>query len=124
MHFDCIPLPLPYSLGLLWHGSIRETLPESRPRISHNPHPPMKTIACLLTIATTLGGLVSCEKKAEPAKTSIGAKIDDALDRRPNEKLKDAVEDLEKDAKKAGEGITEALDKAAKDLEKDLEKSK
>ena len=83
----------------------------------------MKTNTIILTIAAAVLSLASCEQKKEPA-GELKEKIDDALDRRPNEKLKDSIEDLEKDARKAGEGISDALDKAAQDVEKKVDKSK
>ena len=64
----------------------------------------LKNIAFALTFmfsfAVTSMLLTSCDDKPR----DLGEKIDDALDRRPHEKTKDAVEDIKdavKDAKKA-----------------------
>ena len=84
----------------------------------------MNTRLILVSAAAVICGLASCKQKDEPKSGSVREKIDDALDRRPNEKIKDAVEDLSKDAKKAGEGISEAVDKAAQDAKKKIEESK
>lgn len=59
-------------------------------------------LACAIAFAsmTTATLLTSCDEKPR----SLGEKFDDALDRRPHEKAKDAVEDVKdavKDAKKA-----------------------
>ena len=62
------------------------------------------TTAMFLATAT-IGGLTSCERKPK----TIGEKIDDALDTRPNEKIKDAGEDLKDAAKDAGEAVKDAV---------------
>jgi hypothetical protein len=49
--------------------------------------------------------LTSCERKPK----TIGEKIDDALDTRPHEKLKDAGEDLKDAAKDAKESVKDAV---------------
>lgn len=64
----------------------------------------MMTTAMFLATAT-IGGLTSCERKPK----TIGEKIDDALDTRPNEKIKDAGEDLKDAAKDAGEAVKDAV---------------
>ncbi len=55
----------------------------------------IRTFCIFLTIGATIGGTVSCEEKKGPA-TKVGDKIDDALDRRPAEKVRDVVEDIKK----------------------------
>lgn len=55
----------------------------------------IRPIFILLAIGATLGGTISCEEKKGPA-TKVGDKIDDALDRRPGEKVRDVVEDIKK----------------------------
>lgn len=47
-------------------------------------------------------------------------KVDDALDRRPNEKLKDAAEDLQKAAQDAGQAANEMARAAAESAGKVL----
>jgi len=59
--------------------------------------------------------IASCERHESP---EIKNKVDDALDRRPNEELKDAGEDIRDAAKDAGKEIKDAA-KDAKDEVKD-----
>ncbi|MEI6175542.1 MAG: hypothetical protein WCS43_01505 [Verrucomicrobiota bacterium] len=80
----------------------------------------MKTIIIIMSTAIAVCGVISCKKKEVP----ISEKIGDALNTRPNEKLKDAVEDIEKDAKKAGEGLSEAIKDAADKADKKIEEAK
>ncbi len=56
----------------------------------------MKPISLIL-LAITLGStaLTSCSEEKGPA-TKLGDKVDDALDRRPGEKVRDVVEDIKK----------------------------
>lgn len=84
----------------------------------------MSTRLICIAAAAAICGLASCKQKEAPPSGSIREKIDDALDRRPNEKIKDAVEDLSQDAKKAGKGISDAVDQAAQDAKKKIEESK
>lgn len=67
-----------------------------------------------LLIAAVMSGvlvngaiLTSCEKKPR----TLGEQIDDALDARPHEKLKDAAEDAKDSVKEAKEGIKDAVKK-------------
>lgn len=75
-------------------------------------------------------GLSACEKKPEGLIEQAQDKVNDALDRRPNEKLKDAAEDLGKAAAeareaagKAAEGAAESVGKALKDAGKAVEQA-
>ena len=67
---------------------------------------------CLLA-AATFAILPACEKHEAP---EVKEKVDDALDRRPNEKLKDAGEDIKDGAKDAADGVKDA----AKDIKEDV----
>lgn len=92
----------------------------------------MKTIPFIITATAALIALSSCEKKEPTVREEVSDKVGDALDTRPNEELRDAAEDIEKDVKKAGEGIGDALkdvgqeiqngaDKAEREMKKDSE---
>lgn len=59
---------------------------------------------CLL-LATVGLLLTHCEKKP----TTIGDKVDDALDARPNENLRDAGEELKDAAQDAKEEVQDAV---------------
>ncbi|MCW1925657.1 hypothetical protein OKA05_24070 [Luteolibacter arcticus] len=66
-----------------------------------------------LIAAASLACFSACEKKETP---EVKEKIDDALDRRPNEGIKDAAEDVKDAAKDAGGEVKDA----AKDLKDDV----
>lgn len=58
---------------------------------------PMKTLyltALSLILFSFTAPFTSCEKMNP--KSTVGEKVDDALDQRPGEKIKDAVEELKK----------------------------
>ena len=61
----------------------------------------------LLLVATLLLALPACER---PQTTSekIKDKVDDGLDRRPGEKIRDAGEDVKDAAKDVKEGVKDA----------------
>lgn len=73
-------------------------------------------LAFLVGITLTL---VSCkEKKAEILSSKpetfgekIEDKVNDALDRRPNEKIRDVAEDIEKAADDVADSVKEAVEK-------------
>ena len=69
----------------------------------------LMTCAMLVT-ATSACLLTSCKEKPK----TIGEKVDDALNTRPNEKLKDAAEDLNKAAQDAAEAVKDAAKDATK----------
>lgn len=56
----------------------------------------MKTTIAAVLLGISLVTLISCEKKSEPERVvdKIENKVDDALDRRPGEKIRDAAEDV------------------------------
>lgn len=66
-----------------------------------------------LFAAATFAILPACEKHETP---NVKEKVDDALDRRPNEKLKDAGEDVKDAAKDAADDVKDA----AKDIKDDV----
>lgn len=67
---------------------------------------PMK-IHQLLILSATLLALPACEKKSVPEKVNDG--VDDALDRRPAEKVQDAAEDAKDAVKDAGREVKDAV---------------
>ena len=66
-----------------------------------------------LLLAASLVALPACEKHETP---NVKEKVDDALDRRPNEKLKDAGEDVKDAAKDVGKDLKDA----GKDIKEDV----
>jgi hypothetical protein len=66
-----------------------------------------------LIAAASLATFSACEKKET---SEVKEKVDDALDRRPNEGIKDAAEDIKDDAKDLGNDVKDA----AKDLKDDV----
>ena len=58
-----------------------------------------------LLAAATFAILPACEKHETP---NVKEKVDDALDRRPNEELKDTGEDVKDAAKDAGRDLKDA----------------
>lgn len=66
-----------------------------------------------LLAAASLVTFSACEKKETP---EVKEKIDDALDRRPNEGIKDAAEDIKDEAKDIGHDVKDA----AKDIKDDV----
>lgn len=60
-----------------------------------------------LFAAASLALIPACERKESPA-PEVKEKIDDALDRRPNEGVRDAAEDVKDAAKDVGEDIKDA----------------
>lgn len=67
-----------------------------------------------LLAAVVIASLPACKEKHETP--NVKEKIDDALDRRPNEKLKDAGEDIKDAAKDAGHD----LKRAGKEIKEDV----
>lgn len=66
----------------------------------------------LLMVAVAIIALPACEKKSTPEK--IKDNVNDALDRRPGEKVKDAGEDIKDSVKDASKDVKEAVKDAAK----------
>lgn len=58
-----------------------------------------------LLIAASLAVIPACERHESPA---VKEKVNDALDRRPNEGIKDAAEDVKDAAKDVGDDIKDA----------------
>ena len=69
-------------------------------------------LTCLIA-AASLATFSACEKKETP---EVKEKIDDALDRRPNEGIKDAAEDVKDAAKESAEDMKDATKEAGKDV--------
>ena len=67
----------------------------------------MKISTLFLALPIVLA-LVACEQKPDSTTEQIKDKVNDALDRRPNEKLKDAAEDIRDGAKSAIKDLKEA----------------
>jgi hypothetical protein len=53
--------------------------------------------------------VLACERKPKTVGEKIGEKVDDALDRRPAEKLRDAGEDVKDAAKDAKDAAKDAV---------------
>lgn len=90
----------------------------------------MRALAPLALGLPLILGLAACEKKPEGLIEQAQEQVNDALDRRPNEKLQDAAEDLKaaageaRDAAvKAAEGATEAAGRALQDAGQAVEKA-
>jgi uncharacterized protein YjbJ (UPF0337 family) len=64
--------------------------------------------ASLLLALPLIAALAACEQKPASTTEQIKDKVNDALDRRPNEKLKDAAEDIRDGAKEAVKDLKEA----------------
>jgi predicted lipoprotein len=71
----------------------------------------------LLLALVLLVGLAACEQKPKTTTEKIKDKVDDALDRRSNEKLRDAAEELQEGAKEVSKELKEAEKEIAKELE-------
>lgn len=71
-------------------------------------------------VAAAAIGLAACQKKDTTIREEVSDKVGDALNIRDHEKLRDAAEDLEKDAKKAGKDIGEALKEVGEEIKKDV----
>jgi hypothetical protein len=67
----------------------------------------MKKTALLLAVPFVFA-MAACEQKPKTTTEQVKDKVDDALDRRPNEKLKDAAEDIRDGAKSAVKDLKEA----------------
>lgn len=78
----------------------------------------MKTTAIIITATAALIAFTSCEKKEATVREEVSDKVGDALDTRPNEEIRDAAEDIEKDVKKAGEGLGETLKDVGQEIQK------
>ena len=66
----------------------------------------LSTLLCTTSLVTALS-LASCDKDS-----SVKEKVDDVLDRRPAEGIKDAGEDIKDSVKEAGKETKEAVKEA------------
>ncbi len=67
----------------------------------------MKNAVLLLALPFVFA-MAGCEQKPKSTTEQVKDKVNDALDRRPNEKLKDAAEDVRDGAKSAVKDLKEA----------------
>lgn len=67
----------------------------------------MKKTVLLLAVPLVFA-MAACEQKPKSTTEQVKDKVNDALDRRPNEKLKDAGEDLRDGAKSAVKDLKDA----------------
>jgi len=67
----------------------------------------MKKTVLLLALPLVFA-MAACEQKPKSTTEQVKDKVNDALDRRPNEKLKDAAEDIRDGAKAAAKDLKEA----------------
>ncbi|MBS1142482.1 MAG: hypothetical protein H6R13_3935 [Proteobacteria bacterium] len=65
-------------------------------------------IAHLLIALPLVFAITACEQKPPATSEQIKDKVNDALESRPNEKLKDAAEDIRDGAKAAAKDLKEA----------------
>lgn len=66
----------------------------------------------LLIVTSTLLALPACEKKSTPEK--VKDTVNDALDRRPGERVRDAAEDAKDAVKEAGKDVKDAVKESTK----------
>jgi hypothetical protein len=78
----------------------------------------MKRTFQFLISAAAFACVAACDEKPKTLPEKVEDKVKDGLDTRPNEKLKDAGEDLKDAAKDAKEGVKDAA-KDTKDAVKD-----
>jgi hypothetical protein len=79
----------------------------------------------IIAAVTILAVIPSCEEKKKTVTEEVKENVNDALDRRPNEKLKDAAEDIHDAVKDAAKDTKDAVKDAAeetKDAVKDANK--
>jgi hypothetical protein len=67
----------------------------------------MKLSRLLLAVGMVFA-LAGCDQKPKSAAEQIKDKVNDALDRRPNEKLRDAAEDIRDGVKEAAKDLRDA----------------
>jgi uncharacterized protein YjbJ (UPF0337 family) len=65
-------------------------------------------LSSLFLVAAMLVALSGCDQKPKSTTEQIKDKVNDALDRRPNEKLRDAAEDVRDGVKEAVKDLKEA----------------
>lgn len=75
----------------------------------------MKKMRTLLLACPLLFALAACDKPSQPTLGSDNKdSLNDALDRRPHEKVRDAAEDIGDAGKRAGGDIKDAVKDATK----------
>ena len=73
----------------------------------------MKISALILALPLVLT-LAACDQKPASTADKVKDKVNDALDRRPNEKVKDAAEEIRDGAKAAAKDLKDAAKDATK----------
>lgn len=63
----------------------------------------------IVALALSLFTLAACEKKPQTTGEKIEDKVNDARDRRPGEKVRDAGEDMKAAAKDAKDAVKDAV---------------
>ena len=84
----------------------------------------MKHLLPLAACVLSTLAFSACERKPQTAGEKIEDKVNDALDRRPNEKAKDTAEDLKADAKDLGHDLKQAGKDAKDELKSDAHEAK
>lgn len=72
----------------------------------------------LIMGALLLAILTACEQKITITTEKVADKVNDALDRRPNEKIRDAVEDAGDAVKDASKEIQKSLEAVTEEMKK------
>ena len=65
-------------------------------------------LSSLFVMVAMLFALAACDTKPKSTTEQVKDKVNDALDRRPNEKLRDAAEDVRDGVKEAAKDLKEA----------------
>lgn len=68
----------------------------------------------ILLAAAVVFALAACDQKPQTTTEKVKDKVNDVLDRRPNEKLRDAAEDIRDGVKEAAKDLQEAAKHAGK----------
>ncbi len=76
----------------------------------------MKRVRWIVAVALVLAVVPACKKKELTAAEKMKERMDDALNRRPNEELRDAVEDAEKAAKNVVKEAKAAAEKKVEEV--------
>ena len=77
-----------------------------------------------LIVAGTLFTLPACDRRPPTPEEKAKDKIDDAFDRRPHEKLRDAAEDIGDAAKDVGKDIKKGAKEAGEDIKEAIKNEK
>jgi type IV pilus biogenesis protein CpaD/CtpE len=68
----------------------------------------------MLLAAAMVFALAGCDQKPKSTTEQVKDKVNDVLDRRPNEKLRDAAEDIRDGVKEAAKDLQETAKHAGK----------